>query len=88
MKRYVLVGTGMRGTLSYMVPMIKDLSDCVELTAVYDVNPKRAKAAVEYVKKTVENLNTAHGDAENIKILGRGILDNSKNTEKIIRQQP
>ena len=68
MKRYVLVGTGMRGTLSYMVPMVRDLSDCVELTAVYDINPKRAQAAVAHVKKVVEDLKTPGGDADKIKI--------------------
>lgn len=48
MKKYVLVGTGVRGMTSYVIPIVKDLSDCVNLCGVYDRNIKRAKLASEF----------------------------------------
>lgn len=47
MKRVVLIGTGHRGTQAYIMPLIKELHDCVELCAVCDINRKRATAAVK-----------------------------------------
>ena len=47
MKKYVLVGTGVRGIASYIRPLIKDYTDCADLSAVYDINEKRAHAAVK-----------------------------------------
>lgn len=47
MKRYVLVGTGHRGSGSYMTPIVHDLKDCAELCGVYDINTLRARAAVK-----------------------------------------
>ena len=46
MKKYVLVGTGHRGTMAYIIPLTKDMQDCVQLCGVYDINLKRARAAV------------------------------------------
>ena len=43
MKKYVLVGCGMRGVLSYAVPMVKEFSDGAELVGVYDPNKWRMK---------------------------------------------
>ena len=45
MKKYVIVGTGGRGLLSYAEPLIREYGDCAELAAVCDVNIKRAKLA-------------------------------------------
>ena len=50
MKKYVLVGTGVRGIASYIRPLIKDFKDCVNLCAVYDINEKRAREAVRMEK--------------------------------------
>lgn len=46
MKKIVLVGTGHRGTQAYLMPMTSELKDCVKLCGVYDINKKRAHAAV------------------------------------------
>lgn len=49
MKKYVLVGTGHRGSWAYIKPFETELSDCATLCAVCDRNPKRAEAALECV---------------------------------------
>ena len=41
MKKYVIVGCGARGILSYAVPMVKEFSDCAELAGVFDPNHGR-----------------------------------------------
>lgn len=46
MKKYVLAGTGIRGTNSYIEPLTENFADCGKLVGVYDTNPKRAHAAV------------------------------------------
>lgn len=48
MKKYVVVGTGWRGTFSYIEPLLKDFQDCAKLCAVCDINGKRAKFTSEY----------------------------------------
>lgn len=48
MKRCVIVGTGHRGTQSYVRPLVTELKDCVKLCGVYDINPKRAAASLDY----------------------------------------
>ena len=53
MKKYVIVGCGTRGTLSYAVPMVKDFGDVAELCGVYDINYKRAKLVSEYVGREI-----------------------------------
>ncbi len=53
MKRYVLVGCGSRGAGSYAVPLVKEYSDCAELSGVYDVNPLRAKLVSELAERDV-----------------------------------
>lgn len=45
MKKYVLVGTGVRGTNSYIEPLTKDFADSVKLMGLYDTNHLRAEAA-------------------------------------------
>ena len=52
MKKYVLVGCGMRGVLSYAVPMVKEFSDCAELVGVYDPNKGRMKHVSELCSST------------------------------------
>lgn len=53
MKKYCIVGTGGRGTLSYAVPLVKEYADCAELVGVYDINWKRAELVSEYVGKPI-----------------------------------
>ncbi|MDD6308501.1 MAG: Gfo/Idh/MocA family oxidoreductase [Clostridia bacterium] len=53
MKRFVLVGTGHRGTQAYLTQIPKELSDCVEIVAVCDRNSARAKAAIQYAELSV-----------------------------------
>ena len=53
MKKYVIVGCGTRGILSYAVPMVKDFGDCAELCGVYDINYKRAELVSEYAGKAI-----------------------------------
>jgi len=53
MKKYVVVGTGNRGTLSYIEPMVKEYADCVDLVAVCDKNIKRARLASEFAGKDI-----------------------------------
>ncbi|MBQ3792420.1 MAG: Gfo/Idh/MocA family oxidoreductase [Clostridia bacterium] len=48
MKKVVLVGTGHRGTQAYLQPFVTELKDCVSLCGVYDINKKRAHAALVY----------------------------------------
>ena len=48
MKKYVIVGTGHRGTQAYILPFVKELGDCAKLVAACDRNPKRARAALDY----------------------------------------
>ncbi|MBE7063668.1 MAG: Gfo/Idh/MocA family oxidoreductase [Ruminococcaceae bacterium] len=48
MKKYVIVGTGHRGTQAYILPLVKEVSDCAKLVAACDRNPKRAQAALDY----------------------------------------
>jgi len=45
MKKYVLAGTGIRGTNSYIEPLTKNFQDCAKLVGLYDTNPKRARVA-------------------------------------------
>ncbi len=54
MKKYVLVGTGSRGTCSYIVPLTKEMQDCVKLCGVYDKNIKRAKVGASKAAYPVE----------------------------------
>ncbi len=49
MKNYVLVGTGARATLCYLEFICNDLKDSVNLCGVYDIEPKRAEAALKLV---------------------------------------
>ena len=51
MKKYVLVGTGWRGTMAYLEPMVKEYGDCAELLAVCDPNESRATYVTEYIGK-------------------------------------
>jgi predicted dehydrogenase len=54
MKKYVLVGCGMRGVLSYAVPMVNEFSDCATLSGVYDPNKGRMKLVSELCGKSVK----------------------------------
>ena len=47
MKKYVLAGTGGRGSESYVKPLTEVYGDCTKLCGLYDANKKRA----EYVSK-------------------------------------
>ncbi len=47
-KRYVVVGTGNRGTESYIKPLLTELKDCTILCGVCDINEKRARASLEW----------------------------------------
>ena len=47
MKKYVLVGTGSRGTQAYLVPISKDFKENGKIVGVYDTSRKRAEAAVK-----------------------------------------
>ncbi len=53
MKRYVQVGCGNRGLVSYAVPLVKEYSDCAELCGVYDTNPKRALLTSRLCEKSI-----------------------------------
>lgn len=50
MKTCVVCGTGNRGTGAFLCAMHEELSDCLKLLGVYDLNPKRCVAALEYAK--------------------------------------
>ena len=66
MKKYTLVGTGMRGIQSYIRPLIKDFTDCAELCAVYDINHSRALAAIKMEK--AENVKVYSDFADRLKV--------------------
>lgn len=57
-KKYVLVGTGARGTAGYIRPLTEELSDCAYLAAVCDLNEKRAHAALKYAGNTTARVYT------------------------------
>lgn len=54
MKKYVLVGTGCRGTYAYITPLTRDFQDCIKLCGVYDINYKRAQYAATKAAYPVE----------------------------------
>ncbi len=54
MKKYVLVGSGYRGTIAYVEPLTKYFSDCVKLMGIYDINQKRAKVSASRAAYDVE----------------------------------
>jgi predicted dehydrogenase len=45
MKRFVIIGTGGRGTESYAATLLREFPDTIELAGLYDINPKRAEAS-------------------------------------------
>ena len=45
MKRFVIIGTGGRGTESYAATLLREFPDTIQLAGLYDINPKRAEAA-------------------------------------------
>lgn len=49
MKKYILVGSGARATHSYLKTIYNEFKDCVKLCGVYDIEPARAKAALELI---------------------------------------
>ncbi len=53
MKKYVIVGTGGRGLMSYAEPIVKEYADCAELLAVCDINIKRARYVSEYLERDI-----------------------------------
>ncbi len=53
MKTYALVGTGYRGLWSYCEPIVREYADVASLTAVCDLNPKRARLVGTYLKKDI-----------------------------------
>lgn len=53
MKNYVLVGTGWRGLLSYIEPLVKEYPDCAKLCAVCDMNGRRARFVSEYLGQEI-----------------------------------
>ncbi len=53
MKKYVLVGCGMRGVLSYAVPMVKEFDDCATLAGVFDPNKGRMKLVSRLCEKDI-----------------------------------
>jgi len=53
MKKYVQVGCGFRGILSYSVPLVKNYSEYGELCGVYDTNIKRAELVSRYTEQNI-----------------------------------
>ena len=47
MKKYVLAGTGSRGSESYVKPLTELYADCAKLCGLYDANKKRAEFAAK-----------------------------------------
>ncbi|MBQ4517341.1 MAG: Gfo/Idh/MocA family oxidoreductase [Clostridia bacterium] len=48
MKKCVIVGIGQRSLQAYVIPLTKELADCVEICGVYDLNHKRAACAAKF----------------------------------------
>lgn len=53
MKKYVIVGTGSRGQLSYAQPLLREYQDCAELVAVADNNIKRARLVSRFADREI-----------------------------------
>lgn len=53
MKKYVQVGCGQRGVLSYSIPLVQQFGDCGILCGVYDINYKRAELVSELCGKEI-----------------------------------
>lgn len=49
MKRYAIVGTGIRGTTMFLKPLVKEYQGVAEVVSVCDTNPKRAHYALNQV---------------------------------------
>ena len=45
MKRFVIAGTGGRGTGSYAGSIMREFKDRIEIAGLYDINPMRSRAA-------------------------------------------
>ncbi len=54
MKNYVIVGTGHRGTMAYIIPLTNHFQDCVKLCGIYDKNVARARYAASRAAYPVE----------------------------------
>lgn len=54
MKDYVVVGTGGRGTFSFIQPLHKELSDTCTIAGCFDTNPKRLEACRNLVGLDLE----------------------------------
>ena len=67
MKKYVQVGCGYRGILSYAVPLVKKYGDCAQLCGVYDINPKRAALVSEYAGAEIPVFDDFHKMLEEVK---------------------
>ena len=53
MKKYVLVGCGIRGIFHYAMQLVNVYQDCAQLCGVYDTNWKRAEMLSQYVGKEI-----------------------------------
>lgn len=53
MKKYAIVGAGGRGQWSYAGPLLNEYKDCAELTAVCDINMKRARLVSRYTDREI-----------------------------------
>ena len=53
MIKFAFVGTGSRGTFAYLKPICNEYSDCAKICGVYDIDRKRAEAAVEMTGKDI-----------------------------------
>ena len=49
MKTYVLVGTGHRGIMTYVKPILEEYQDCARIAAVCDINLKRARFVSQWL---------------------------------------
>ncbi len=53
MKRYVQVGCGARGVVSYSIPLVQEYKEYGKLCGVYDINHKRAEAVSDLVGEEI-----------------------------------
>ncbi len=53
MKKYVQVGCGARGIVSYSIPLVQEYKEYGKLCGVYDINHKRAEAVSDLVGEEI-----------------------------------
>ncbi len=67
MKKYVIVGTGIRAYYAYAWPLCEKYTDCARLAGLYDISVKRAKTVASKLAYAVPVFETFESMLESVK---------------------